>query len=39
VTLAGWIFLGLAWGLVLGLVGYCVGRILLDGADPSDPPR
>lgn len=27
-TLAGWIFLGLAWGLVLSLGGYCVARIL-----------
>ena len=27
-TLAGWIFLGLAWGLVLSLAGYCVTRIL-----------
>jgi hypothetical protein len=28
VTLAGWIFLGLAWTLVLSLAGYCVARIL-----------
>jgi hypothetical protein len=27
-TLAGWIFLALAWALVLGLAGYCVFRTL-----------
>jgi hypothetical protein len=27
-TLGGWIFLSLAWGLVLSLAGYCVVRIL-----------
>lgn len=30
-TFAGWIFMGLAWGLVLSLAGYCVTRILKDG--------
>lgn len=29
-TLAGWIFLGLAWSFVLGLAGYCVVRVLRD---------
>jgi hypothetical protein len=28
VTPLGWCFLALAWGLVLGLAGYCVTRIL-----------
>lgn len=27
-TLAGWIFMGLAWSFVLGLAGYCVFRTL-----------
>jgi len=31
VTLAGWIFLGVAWSLVLGLAGYCVYRVLREG--------
>jgi hypothetical protein len=30
-TLAGWIFLTLAWGFVLGLAGYCVVRTFRDG--------
>ena len=30
-TLAGWIFLTLAWGFVLGLAGYCVFRTLREG--------
>jgi hypothetical protein len=31
VTAAGWIFLTLGWGFVLGLAGYCLVRILRDG--------
>lgn len=30
-TLAGWIFLVVAWGLVLGVAGYCVLRVLREG--------
>lgn len=30
-TLAGWIFLGVAWSVVLGLAGYCIARVLRDG--------
>jgi hypothetical protein len=30
-TVAGWIFLTLAWGFVLGLAGYCVFRTFRDG--------
>jgi hypothetical protein len=30
VTLAGWIFLGLAWSFVLGLASYCITRVLRD---------
>jgi hypothetical protein len=30
-TLAGWIFLALAWSLVIGLAGWCVVRVLREG--------
>lgn len=30
-TLAGWIFLGFAWGAVVGVAAYCVVRVLRDG--------
>ena len=30
-TAAGWLFLVVAWGVVLGLAGYCVVRVLRDG--------
>ena len=30
-TAAGWLFLGLAWGVVLGLAGYCVWRVWREG--------
>jgi hypothetical protein len=30
-TLAGWIFMGLAWSFVLGLAAYCVLRTLREG--------
>ena len=29
-TLAGWIFLACAWGLVSALAGYCIARTLRD---------
>lgn len=29
-TLAGWLFLTIAWGLVIGLAGWCVFRVLHD---------
>jgi len=31
VTTAGWIFMGLAWGGVIGLVAFCLWRTLRDG--------
>jgi hypothetical protein len=31
VTLGGWIFLGLAWGFVLGLAAYSVWKTLREG--------
>ena len=30
-TVAGWIFLTLAWGAVIGLAAWCVARVLRDG--------
>jgi hypothetical protein len=30
-TVAGWIFLALAWGFVIGLAGWCLARVLRDG--------
>jgi hypothetical protein len=27
-TLAGWVFMAIAWTLVLGLAGFCVSRTL-----------
>lgn len=30
-TLAGWIFLGLAWSLVISVAVYCVVRIVREG--------
>jgi len=30
VTLAGWIFLGCAWSLVIGLAVFCIARTLGD---------
>jgi hypothetical protein len=30
-TVAGWIFLVLAWSFVGGLAGWCVARVLRDG--------
>lgn len=30
-TLAGWIFLTLAWSFVIGLAAFCIRRVLRDG--------
>lgn len=29
-TVAGWIFLGSAWSLVIGLAGYCILKTIRD---------
>lgn len=29
-TVAGWLFLGLAWSVVLGLACYCIARVWRD---------
>jgi hypothetical protein len=31
VTFGGWIFMALAWGLVVGLAAWCVVRTLREG--------
>jgi len=30
-TVAGWVFLALAWGFVIGLAGWCMSRVLREG--------
>jgi len=30
-TLAGWIFMGVAWTVVIGLAAYCITRTLREG--------
>lgn len=38
-TASGWIFLGLSWGLVIGVSAWCIRRILTSPRHWTEPEK